>query len=66
MPTIQNSSQTSGIASFPGLRQALAYNVETASIIPATVESLEWARYGRKHGLKKFLEKRDGPFKSSG
>jgi enoyl-CoA hydratase/carnithine racemase len=48
-----------------GLRQALAYNVETASIIHATEESLEWARYGRKHGLKKFLGKRDGPFKSA-
>jgi len=49
-----------------GLRQALAYNVETTSIIHATEESMEWVRYTQEHGMKKFLEKRDGPFKSSG
>ena len=49
-----------------GLRQALAYNVETTSIIHATEESMEWVRYTQENGMKKFPEKRDGPFKSSG
>jgi enoyl-CoA hydratase len=48
-----------------GLRQALAYNVETTSIIQGTDECIEWIRYAQEHGLKKFLEKRDGPFKAS-
>ncbi|MDP6484309.1 MAG: enoyl-CoA hydratase-related protein [Nitrospinota bacterium] len=49
-----------------GLQQALAYNVETTSIIHATEESMEWVRYTQENGMKKFPEKRDGPFKSSG
>ncbi len=46
-----------------GFRQALAYNVETTSIIHVTDESKEWLRYSQEHDMKKFLEKRDGPFK---